>query len=364
LLTFARLILGWGTVAAFLLFSPFLLGDLSSSLYAALLFVGLVIVILWSAFSVVGEADHLAEMLGEPLGTLILTLSIVLIEVVLISAVMLGEKQVATLGRDTMFAVLMIVLNGVVGLGLLIGGLRHHEQSYNLQGAGAYFAVIIPLSIIIFVLPNFTISTPGGTLTIAQEIAFSVFTLVLYGIFLLVQTGRHRGFFVDPGFDPAKPRNAHEVPTATAIGKHTGLLLISVLPIVLLAKKLAVLIDHELDVLAAPPILGGVLIAMVVFAPEGISALRAVTSNQLQRGINLCLGAAASTIGLTVPAIVAISVLSKQTIVLGLAPAQMVLLATTLLLSTLTFSRTRTTLLEGAMHLVVFFVYVTLIFSP
>lgn len=362
--TAARLLVGWAAVLG-----VFLAGGLLATLSPVpetLLFAALLVVILWSAFGVVAEADHLAELLKEPLGTLILTLAIVLIEVALISAVMLGGKDAPTLGRDTMFAVLMIVLNGIVGLGLMIGGFRHGEQRYNLQGASAYLAVIIPLSVIAFLLPNFTKSTEGGTLSSAQEIAFSIFTLMLYAIFLFVQTGRHQAFFLEPaGRDVAAAAPDVRLPgQGGSIARHAAVLVLSILPIVLLSKKLAVLLEHGLSAANAPVALGGVLIAIIVLAPEGISALRAVSANQLQRGINLCLGAAASTIGLTVPAVIVVSIITDQTIILGLPPAEMILLATTLILCTLTFSGVRTTILEGAMHLVVFFVYVTLIFSP
>ena len=338
----------------------------------ALLFAGLLAIMLWSAFGVTEEAELLGEILGEPYGTLVLTLAIVLIEVALIAAVMLGGQgqhhAASTLGRDTMFAVVMSVMNGIVGLGLLVGGLRHGAQRYNMQGASAYLATIIPLSVIAFILPSFTRSTPGGTLTYGQEIAFSAFCLALYATFLVVQTARHTGFFLQPpgeaDTDPAfveagPPREGHG-----ATARHVTLLVASILPIVLLSKKLAVLLDRGLDAAGLPEALGGLVIALIVLAPEGITALRAVSANQLQRGINLCLGAAASTIGLTVPAIVAVSVITGGDIVLGLPPAEMVLLALTLVLATLTFSGARTTILEGAMHLVVFFVYVTLIFQP
>ena len=174
------------------------------------LFIWFFAVILWCAFGVVEQADHLAELLGEPLGTLVLTLSIVIIEVVLIAAVAFGSETAPTLGRDTMFVVLMIVLNAVVGLALLLGGLRHHEQAYNLQGAVAYLALIIPLSVIALILPNFTQAEPGGSLTTTQAAFFSVFTVVLYGIFLVLQTGRHRAFLSRPARAQWPPPQAHE----------------------------------------------------------------------------------------------------------------------------------------------------------
>jgi Ca2+:H+ antiporter len=360
----ARLTVAWLTVGLFLLYGDVWLADLGSSLRAALLFAWLFAVILWCAFGVVGEADYLAERLGEPLGTLVLTLSIVIIEVALIGAVALGSHAAPTLGRDTMFAVLMIVLNGVVGLVLLLGGLRHHEQSYNLQGAVAYLGVILPLSVIALILPNFTQAVPSGSLTPTQAGFFSFFTVLLYGIFLAIQTGRHRGFFMEP-FSDAGPEKAQQAAGAQgSVASHTLLLVGTMLPVVLLSKQLAVLLDHGIAVLGAPAALGGVLIAIVVFTPEAITALRAALANQLQRSINLCLGASASTIGLTLPAILGIGLVTGKPMILGLDATGTTLLGLTLVMSTLTFSGPRTTVLEGAVHLVVFLVYIVLIFSP
>ncbi|MGO4403648.1 calcium:proton antiporter [Bosea sp. RAF48] len=366
-----RLACAWLSVAAFLLFGDTLLGQLGAPLPSLLLFFWLLGIIVWASFGVVHEAEELAERLGEPYGTLILTLSIVIIEVALVGAVMLGAKGAPTLGRDTMFAVLMIVLNGVVGVGLLIGGLRHFQQRYNLKGASSYLAVIIPLTVIPLFLPNFTTSTPDGTLTSFQAIAFSIFTVALYGAFLALQTGRHSMFFREPEED-GKPASAAAVaeggPTSlSSAGEllpRVGLLLANILPIVILSKSLAKVLDFGIAQLGAPTALGGILIAMVVFTPECIAALRAITANQLQRAVNLCLGAAASTLGMTVPAVLLIGVFTGQPVVLGLSATNMVIAAMTLLLSTLTFTGTRTTMLEGAVHLAVFFVFLVLVFSP
>jgi len=367
-LALGRFVFAWGTVLVFFVFGAGWLADLSSPVKSAALFLWLLGVIVWCAFGVVEQADHLAEILEEPLGTLILTLSIVIIEVALIAAVMLGARAVPTLGRDTMFAVLMIVLNGVVGLALLLGGMRHHEQDYNLQGAVAYVAVIVPLSVVPLVLPNFTRSTPDSTLTGPQAFFFALLTLLLYGVFLAVQTVRHRHFFVEPargdGGVVIAPGESDHTVSPRAVTGHAFLLVVLVLPIVLLAKQLAKLIDHGIAALGAPVALGGVLIAVIVFAPEGISALRAALANQLQRAVNLCLGGALSTIGLTVPAVLLTAWLTGRPVVLGIDPASMVLLAVTLALCMLTFSGSPTTVLEGAVHLVVFLVYVVLIFSP
>ncbi|HEX4767424.1 MAG TPA: calcium:proton antiporter [Lichenihabitans sp.] len=358
----ARIVVAWATVGLFLAFGKTLFEASSAALPATALFLWLLGVIVWSAFGVVEEAEHLAHSLGEPVGTLILTLSIVLIEVALIGAVMLGAGE-PTLGRDTMFAVLMIVLNGVVGVALLFGGWRYGQQTFSLMGAMAFLAVILPLTVIALILPNYTRSTEGGTLSTTQSVAFSVFTLALYATFLALQTGRHRDFFVEAaGIDEI--HGPAGVPTRRFIAIHTALLLISVLPVVILAKQLAKVLDRGIESLHAPPALGGVLIALVVFMPEGLAAFRAVSVNQLQRTVNLCLGAAASTIGLTVPAVLMIGLATGKPIVLGLAPSETVLLILTLALAMLTFSGPRTTALYGAMHLVVFLVYLTLIFNP
>lgn len=361
-----RLAVSWASVAAFQLFGPALLGQLGSPLPSLLIFGWLLGVIVWSAFGVVHEAEELAHRLGEPYGTLILTLSIVIIEVALISAVMLGAKGAPTLGRDTMFAVLMIVLNGVVGIGLLLGGQRFFTQRYNLKGASSYLSVIIPLSVVPLILPNFTTSTQGGTLSSGQAISFSLFTIMLYGAFLVLQTGRHSMFYQEPESDkPGGDASAKEhIKTDHSTLTHVGLLLANILPIVILAKSLATVLDFGIIKLGAPPALGGILIAMVVFTPECITALRAITANQLQRAINLCLGAAASTLGLTIPAVLGIGLLTGQDVVLGLSSTNMILLATTLMLSTITFTGTRTTMLEGAVHLSIFFVFLVLVFSP
>jgi Ca2+:H+ antiporter len=223
--------------------------------------------------------------------------------------------------------------------------------------------------VIALILPSFTKAVPTGSLTTTQAIFFSFFTVLLYGVFLVIQTGRHRGFFTESQDDAAPvavARTPHESRGSSvgALGRHTLLLIVTMLPIVLLAKQLAKLIDYGIAALRAPPALGGVLIALIVFTPEAITALRAAFNNQLQRSINLCLGASASTIGLTVPAILCIGLATGKTMVLGLDPIGMTLLALTLVLSTLTFSGPRTTVLEGTVHLVVFLVYIVLIFSP
>ena len=352
---------GWLTVVVFFFAKDPLLSksNLDSVPIATLLLVWLLGVVLWCAFSVIVAADHLAEMLGEPFGTLILTFSIVSIEVMLISTVMLGGGA-PTIGRDTMFAVMMIVLNGVIGLSLVVGGLKHHTQDYSLPGASAYLSVIIPLVTIALILPSVTTSTDAPTLSTTQAILFAAATIVLYVIFILIQTGRHRDLFVHG------PIEEHDVPAATGreIGKWVVLLVAGALPIVLLSKNLDKVVDAEIEAIGAPGALTGVLIAIIVFTPEGISALKAASRNQLQRTVNLCLGACLSTLGLTLPAVLTIGLITGEQVILGLDPTGIVLVVLTLLLSIVTFSGPRTTVLEGAVHLLVFFVYIVLVFSP
>jgi Ca2+:H+ antiporter len=368
IMTAARPFIGWLTVALFLVFGSGWIAGLYNHTLALGLFVWLFFVIIWVAFGVVHEAETLAEMLGEPLGTLVLTLSIVIIEVVLISAVMLGSENNATLARDTMYSVLMIVLNGVVGLGLLMGGIRHYEQAYNLKGASAYLSVIIPLTTIALVLPDFTTSTPDGSLSPTQAVMFSVLTIGLYGIFLWLQTGRHRGYFVAQDAQPIDAKEmAHQRPSTIdkkGLFVHFILLLVNILPIVILSKSLASILDYGVAVTGAPAALSGIVIATLVFAPEGISALIAIRADRLTRAINLCLGAVTSTLGLTVPAVLAISLYTGRHVLLGLPPSGIVLLVSTLILSSITFSNSRTTMLEGAVHLSLFVVFLVLIFSP
>ena len=328
---------------------------------------------LWCAFAAVRHADSLAELLGEPYGTLILTISVIAIEVAIISAVMLNGKADPTLARDTMLAVVIIVLNGMVGLALLLGGLRHGEQEYNLQGARAFLGVLVTLSTISLILPNFTLSMEDGSLSTLQSILFSVITVFLYATFLAIQTTRHRGFFLQPeqgdngasnngnGGDEGNGDHHLEL---RSIPYHAVMLILTLVPIVLLSKKLAVLIDYGTEEIGLPTALGGVLVATLVLAPEGLAALRAAMADRLQRSVNICLGSALATISLTVPAVVTIGLITGTRVVLGLDGTEMVLLVLTLVLSTITFSGVRTNMLQGAVHLVVFVVFLVLIFDP
>ncbi|MEQ8332613.1 sodium-potassium/proton antiporter ChaA [Nisaea sp.] len=364
------LVAGASTFAAFELGADRLIGDLQDPVMAGLMFAWLFGAMLWGAFGVVRHADRLAEALGEPYGTLVLTLAVVGIEVALIAAVMLTGEAAPTLARDTMFAVLMMVLNGLAGASLLLGGLRHGQQDYNLPGARAFIAVLLPLAVFALVLPNFTTSTPNPTFDPYQAAFFACVTVLLYAVFLGIQTTRHRTFFEEPevsgdgeaAADAFHPDQVLErKPTA---GFHAAFLILTLIPIILLAERLAKIVDFGIVEVAAPPAIGGVIIALLVLMPEGLAALRAARANRLQRSVNLLLGAALSTIGLTVPAALAISLVIAQPITLGLDDTSMVMLFLTLLMSSMTFGGIRTSVLQGAVHLVLFFAYLMLIFSP
>jgi Ca2+:H+ antiporter len=277
----------------------------------------------------------------------------------MIAAVMLTGPQESTLARDTMFAVVMIVFNGMAGLSLLVGGLRYHEQTYNLQGASSFLAVILPLAVLGLVLPNFT-STPGGTLSTLHEGFLMLMSLALYGVFLAIQTLRHRHYFVTEEIVETRDRAELDLRPAAY---HGVLLLAYIVPIVLLSKKIAVPIDHAIGVLGAPAALAGFLVAALILAPESLAAVRAALANQLQRAINLLLGSVLASISLTIPAVLAIGLLTDRTVVLGLEPVDVILLVLTLGMSTLTFGSGRTNILLGAVHLLLFFSYLILIFE-
>jgi Ca2+:H+ antiporter len=342
------------------------LADAQHYVVRGVLFAWLLGAIAVCIFGVVRHADHLAELLGEPLGTLILTISVILIEVALIVAVMLRGEADPTLARDTMFAVIMLMMNGMVGLGLLAGGIRHVQQEYNLEGARAYLAVLIPLSAVALILPNRTVSTEVGTMNFWQATFFSAATILLYAIFLGLQTMRHRGFFVAPGEEAPASEEAFADASARrrSIAFHGILLFLTMLPIVGLAKYLAVMLEDGIHTLGVPTALGGILIAALILAPESISALDAAIANKLQRSINLCLGSALSTVALTVPFVLLIGIATGQEVKLGLRDDNTVLLMLTLLVSMLTFSGARTNVLYGAVHLLLFVTYIVLIFNP
>jgi len=256
----------------------------------------------------------------------------------------------------------MIVMNGMVGLSLVLGGLRHHEQTYNLQGANAFLAVIVPLAVLCMVLPNFTTAAPGPTLSRSQAVFVAVMSVALYGVFLAIQNLRHREYFMAP----KSPHPAKKPPPASgfrSVGYHVLFLIAYLLPLVTLAKQLAVPIDHGIAVLHAPAALSGFLVAIVVLSPEAMSAARAALANELQRSMNILLGSVLATISLTIPAVLVIGFATGRAIVLGLDAANMILLVLTLGVSTLTFASARTNVLLGAVHILLFLSYLMFMFD-
>ena len=353
------LLASYATAALFSLFARQLPGEQGNGWWTAFVLAWLFAVMLAAAFAVVRHSECLATILGEPFGTLILTLAITGIEVMMIAAVMLNGPPVSALARDTMFAVVMIVFNGMAGLTLLVGGLRYHEQAYNLQGANAFLAVIVPLAVLGLVLPDFT-ESPGGTLSALHEVFLIFMSVSLYGVFLAIQTLRHKHYFVTAD-EPAGDDHGDLEVRSTAY--HGVLLVAYIIPIVLLSKKIAVPIEHAVRVLGAPEALVGFLVAALILSPESLGAVRAALANQLQRSINLLLGSVLASISLTIPAVLAIGLITGRSVVLGLDPVDVILLLLTLGLSTITFASGRTNILLGAVHLLLFCSYLVLLFE-
>lgn len=327
-------------------------------------FLWLFAIILWSAICVARHADSLAIKLGEPYGTLILTLSAISIEVVMISTAMLHGANNPTLGRDAIFAVLMIALNGLVGLCLLLGGLRYREQHYNLQGVNAYLNVIMSLAVLGLVLPNFTTSTSGPTFSIEQEIFLAVVSLLLYAIFLFIQTMRHRRYFLDSSNNAAGTRSAHHPPRTRSTPFHATMLLLYLVAVICLSEKFAIPLDNSIEKFHMPQAFGGAIIAALVLSPEGFSAIDASLRNQLQRSINILFGSVLATIGLTIPAVLTIGLLTKRSVALGVEGGNLPLLLLTLAVCVVTFTSRKTNVLQGCVHLLLFAVFVLLIFAP
>lgn len=375
-----RIVLGWGAFGVLMLAHPLLAAPAPAPALVIGL-VAIVAVILVCAFGVVKQAEALAHRLGDPYGSLVLTLSIVLIEVILISAVMLGPGEHATIARDSVMAVAMIILNLVIGLALLVGGLRHRRLSHNRTGTSAYLAMLVALVTLAFGLP--ALIGTDGSYTFAQEIPVVVLTLGIYAFFLVRQMGAQAADFTEVGPAGADDAGAGETGEGAAgadapsgvgiratIAAHRTeilvrlvLLVVTVLPIVLLSHDMAALLDDGLGRLGAPPALAGVLIAAIVFLPESITAVRAALAGQAQRVNNLCHGALVSTVGLTIPAVLVIGMLTGQTVVLAESPANLLMLGVTLLLSITTFSAKRVTATHGATHLVLFAAYAIVLFS-
>jgi Ca2+:H+ antiporter len=301
---------------------------------------------------------------GEPFGTLVLALAITIIEVALIVSLMLsGGAASATLPRDTLYATVMIIGNGVVGVCVLVGGLRHREQSFQIAGTGPALAALAVLCTLTLILPVFTTSSPAGTYTAAQLAFTGVVASVLWAVYVFVQTVRHRDYFLPESAHADESVHAHP-PSRNEALASAALLMLALVSVVGLAKKLSPGIEALLKAADAPEAVVGVAIAMLVLAPETWAAVRAARANRLQTSMNLALGSALASIGLTVPTVVLASVWLHLPLTLGLAPKEMVMLALTFLVSAITLGSGRTHLMQGAVHLVLFAAFLFLAMVP
>jgi len=280
----------------------------------------------------------------------------------MISAAMLHGKNNPTLARDMMFAVVMIALNGLIGLSLLLGGLRHHEQHYNLQGASAYLNTIMALSVLGLVLPNFTTSMSGPRFSTVQEIFLAVTSIGLYAIFLLIQTMRHSEYFMDTR--GAGHSSEHHAGAMHSTIYHAVMLILYLLVVIVLAEKFAIPLDNSIERFGMPQAFGGAIVAGLVLAPEALSAINAARKNQLQRSVNILHGSVLASICLTIPAVLTIGMISKRAVTLGIEGGNLPLLLLTLAVSVVTFTSGKTSVLQGCIHLLLFAVFLLLIFSP
>ena len=290
-----------GSVLAFALFEKPIFAQLSNPLFLSAILLWLFGVVLRSSLAVVRHAEDLAERLGEPYGTLLLTLTITAIEVVAISAIVRHGGPNPTLVRDTLMAVIMIIMNGMVGITLLIGGIKHREQQFNLQGANAYLSVLLPLVTFALILPDFTQTTVGPTYSTVQQVAMVVVSLGLYILFLFLQVGRYHEYF-----EHASAPHAHSHTGRPPAWFSVVMLVAYMAAIIYLVEQFGPPVDYLLETLKAPAPLGGIIVALLVATPESIGAVKAALANQMQRAVNIFLGSVLATIGLTIPAVLII----------------------------------------------------------
>jgi Ca2+:H+ antiporter len=308
-----------------------------------------------SVFAAVHHAEVVALRLGEPFGSILLAVAVTVIEVALIVSIMLsgaeGSEQVA---RDTVFAAVMIVLNGIIGLCLVMGGRKHFEQTFQLQGASSALAVLGTLAALALILPNFTQAASGPSYSALQLAMVGLMSLVLWGVFVFVQTIKHRDYFLEAPGDAGTAEASHETPSNRITLASLALLLTSLVAVVLLAKVLSYPLEMGIAAAGLPQAFVGVVIAAIVLLPEGLAAAKSALLNRLQNSINLALGSAIASIGLTIPMVAIVSLALDQQIPLGVSPINMTLLTLTLFVCTLTLGTGRTTVLQGVVHLVIF----------
>ncbi len=312
-----------------------------------------------AVLAAVHHAEVVAHKLGEPFGTLLLAIAITIIEVALILSLMLtGGAQTAALARDTVFAAVMIIISGIVGLCLLIGGVLYKEQVFKLHGANAALTTLAAIVVLTMILPNYTITTVGPMYSHGQLAFIAVVSLILYGTFVFVQVIRHRNYFLDAADIELDTETLHAPTTSTNTAMlSAGLLLVCLVAVVLLAKSLAPSIEALVASIGAPHQLVGVIIAGIVLLPEGLAAVRAARNNMFQTSLNLALGSALASIGLTIPAVAVLSLIMGWTLILGIDMKSGILLLLALFVSSLSLATGRTNVLQGVILLVIFAVY-------
>ncbi len=320
------------------------------------------------AFRASSQADVIAHHVQEPYGTLVLTLSAVTIEVALVIGIMVGGHAGHHVARDTMFAVIMLILNGLIGFALVMGGLRRREQTFNSRSASAFLAMIAALSLIGLVMPRLTVSRPGGYMSEQMELFVACASLGIYLAFLALQSSSHREFFIDRSGDDHPSMKSSQSKSAAApqsarwfMARAVTRLIVPLVAVVLLAESLGELLVEFLTSHYLPTALEGVAVAFLIMLPEGIAATRAAWGSNLQRTINLLHGSALSTIGLTIPAVLFVSLLIGLPVELGLEPPQIALLAGTIIVSMLHLSLGRANLMQGMVHLMFFTMWIALL---
>jgi Ca2+:H+ antiporter len=330
-----------------------------AGLHHAALLVALGLALVACVLAGVHHAEIIAHRVGQPLGSFLLAIAVTIIEVALIVALMLAKPDsTATLARDTVFAEVMIIVNGMVGLCLIVGGTRHREQEFGLYGVSAALATLATLSVLTLVLPNAT-STPGPYYSRSHLAFVGVVSLVLYLVFAFVQTVRHPEYFMPVlGGKSGDDTHAHAAKPGNPAMAISAVLLLACLAIVVFGSHdLAPEIEAGIDAVGAPPAVLGIIIGFIVLLPESLAALKAALADRLQISLNLTIGSALATIGLTIPTVAALSLMNGWTLALGLDLRGMILLFLSLMVATLSLGTGRTTVLQGAVHLVIFAVY-------
>ena len=324
------------------------------------------ITLIGGVLAAVHHAEVIAHKTGEPYGSLVLAICVTVIEVSLIISMMLtGHEGSQFIARDAVFATVMIVMNGVIGLCIFIGGLKHHEMTFRNEGTNSALAVLTALATFILVMPNMTVSTPGPDFTKSQLAFAGISSFALYMAFLFFQTITHRDYYLPKAQDKKTDINFHaQKPSNIKTAVSAVLLLLSLVVVVAMAELLSPAIESGVAALGAPKTIVGVAIAMLVLLPEAYAAVRAARANRLQSSLNLALGSALASIGLTIPVIVAIAIFFQLPLTLGISVLNMTLMFLTFFIGALTLAIGRTTVLQGVVHLIIFFEYLFLSLVP